>query len=373
MKNEKIIYRQCTRCVMDTSDPFITFDENGYCNHCRDYFSNLSKRTYQGKVSDDKFARLIHKIKKSGKNHKYDCLIGLSGGIDSCYTAYVAKQCGLRALIVHLDNGWDSEIAKSNIQKVVTKLNFDFINYTLNEKEFKDMQRSFLRASVPEIETPTDIAILAVNHKVAVENKIKYIIGGGNFITEGILPKSWHYDVKDYKYINAIQKQFGTKIVKEFPSFDYKSEMYYKFIKGIRIIYILNYINYNPNDALKILEEQFGWKYYERKHYESVYTRFVQSYILPKKFNLDYRKVTLSSKICSGLVTRKEALEELKNAPYNQNYVDEITPIICKQLEITTEEFDAIMKTPPKTHFDYPNAQKKLEFIYSVYKKLFYH
>lgn len=364
-------YRQCMRCVMDTSDPNITFDENGYCNHCTDYFSNLSKHTYQGKTSDVKVARLMEKIKKSGKKNKYDCLIGLSGGIDSCYTAYYVKTMGLRALLVHMDNGWDSEISAENIQKVVDKLGFDYINYKLSWDEFRDLQVSFLKASVPEIETPTDIAILAVTHKIAAENKIKYIISGGNFITEGILPKSWHYDTKDYTYIKAIQKQFGTRKLKEFPVFDYKREMYYKLIKGIRIIYILNDVDYNPTDALKLLKEQFGWKYYERKHYESVYTRFVQSYMLLEKFNIDYRKATSSSKICSGLMTREEAMEELKNKPYNQKYVDEQKVIICKKLEISTEEFDSIMQSPPKSHYDYPNAQKKLEFIYKVYKKLF--
>lgn len=365
-------YRVCQRCVMDNiSTPEISFDENGYCNFCNDYVEKISKLTYQGKKSDQKLITILNKIKKNGQNNKYDCLIGLSGGIDSCYTAYLAKKYNLRALLVHMDNGWDTDISIKNIENIVKKLGFDYINYKLDWDEFRDLQLSFLKASVPEIETPTDIAILAVNHMIASQHNIKYIISGGNYATEGILPKSWHYDVKDYKYIKSIHKQYGTKDLHNFPIFDYKKEIYYKFIKGIRIIYILNYIKYDPNEALETLQKEFDWQYYNWKHYESLYTQFVQKYILPAKFNIDYRKTTLSTMICSGLITRDEALEILQEKPYNQTYVDTIKPIICEKLEISIDEFNDIMQAKPKTYKDFKNSKRKLECIYKIYRKLF--
>ena len=201
-------YQQCNRCVMDTSDVEITFDENGYCNHCVDYYERISKLMYQGASSDAQLTEIIEKIKATGKNNKYDCVIGISGGIDSCYVAYKAKALGLKPLAVHMDNGWNSELAVSNIEKILNQLDIDLFTYVLDWEEFKDLQLSFLKASVPEIETPTDIAILAILHKVAAKHDIKYILSGGNFATEGILPKSWHYDAKDEKYLKSIHQQF---------------------------------------------------------------------------------------------------------------------------------------------------------------------
>ena len=362
-------YRQCNRCVMDTSDSEITFNENGYCNHCLEYFENTSKRTYRGKETDQILAQLVEKIKKTGKNKKYDCVLGLSGGIDSCYSAYIARQLGLRVLTVHLDNGWNSETAVKNIKYVVGKLGFDYQSYVLDWEEFKDLQLSFLKASVPEAETPTDIAILAALHKVAAKYNIKYIISGGNFVTEGILPKSWHYDAKDEKYLKSIHKLFGTKKLKTFPTFGFLKEMYYKFIKGIKIIYLLNYIPYSKKEAMKVIEKELDWKYYGGKHYESKYTGFLQSYILPEKFNIDYRLATFSTQICAGEMTREEALTELQNKPYDLEKVYEEKEYVSKKLSISVNEFNEIMKTPKKTHYDYPNNQKILEFIYKIYRK----
>jgi len=354
---------------MDTSDSEITFNENGYCNHCLEYFENTSKRTYRGKETDQILAQLVEKIKKTGKNKKYDCVLGLSGGIDSCYSAYIARQLGLRVLTVHLDNGWNSETAVKNIKYVVGKLGFDYQSYVLDWEEFKDLQLSFLKASVPEAETPTDIAILAALHKVAAKYNIKYIISGGNFVTEGILPKSWHYDAKDEKYLKSIHKLFGTKKLKTFPTFSFLKEMYYKFIKGIKIIYLLNYIPYSKKEAMKVIEKELDWKYYGGKHYESKYTGFLQSYILPEKFNIDYRLATFSTQICAGEMTREEALTELQNKPYDLEKVYEEKEYVSKKLGISVNEFNEIMKTPKKTHYDYPNNQKILEFIYKIYRK----
>ncbi len=363
-------YQQCNRCLMDTSDAEITFDEKGYCNHCTNYFSKLSNKTYQGKFSDNEFALIVERIKEEGKNKAHDCVVGISGGIDSCYTALILKKAGLRPLAVHLDNGWDSEAAVKNIKYVINKLGIDYQSYVLDWEEFKDLQLAFLKASVPEAETPTDIAILAALHKVAADNNIKFIISGGNYVTEGILPKSWHYDAKDAKYLKAIHKQFGSKKLNTFPTFGFQKEMYYKFIKGIKIIYLLNYVNFNKKDAMQVLEKELEWKYYGGKHYESKYTGFLQSYILPVKFDIDYRRATYSTQICAGEIKREDALSELKNKPYDPIKSEEEKIYLCKKLNITLQEFDELMKLPPKSHRDYPNNQKLLEFIYSLYRKL---
>lgn len=362
-------YQQCTRCVMDTSDSEITFDENGYCNHCTEYFENTSKRVYHGEISKIKLSEIVNNVIKSGKNNTYDCLIGISGGVDSCYLAYKVKELGLRALCVHMDNGWNSDLAVKNIKYIVNKLGFDYQSYVLDWEEFKDLQLSFLKASVPEIETPTDIAILAVLHKIAAQNNIKYIFSGGNFVTEGILPKSWHYDAKDDVYLKAIHKRFGIKRLKTFPTFSYIKEAYYKFIKGIKIIYLLNYFPYSKKDAMSILEKELGWVYYGGKHYESKYTGFIQSYLLPVKFGIDYRRATFSTQICSGEMSREEALELLKSISYDPIKMELEKEYVSKKLDISLEEFNDIIKQSPKTYQDYPNNEKKLKFIYNFYRK----
>lgn len=270
-------YQQCLRCVMDTSDPEITFDVTGYCNHCVTFFDNTIKYSYLGANSDKELAKKIAKIKRRGKNKEYDCILGISGGIDSAYAAYILKKFGLRVLLVHLDNGWNSEVAAKNIKSVAEKSGFDYQSFVLDWEEFRDLQLAFLEASVIEAETPTDIAIQGSLHEVAARYGINYIISGGNIATEGILPAMWHYDAKDTKFLKAIHKKFGKHTLKKFPTFGYMREFYYKFVKGIRIVYILNLIPYSKEQALEILEKEFNWKKYDGKHHESKFTAFVQS------------------------------------------------------------------------------------------------
>ncbi len=363
-------YQQCNRCVMDTSDTEITFDEKGYCNHCTEFLEKTSKRVYQGEESDRKLALLIEKIKKTGAHNEYDCLIGISGGIDSCYAAYIAKNLGLRPLAVHMDNGWNSEAAVQNIKNVAAKLGIDYQSYVLDWEEFKDLQLAFLKASVPEAETPTDIAIPAALHKIAAQNNIKYIISGGNFATEGILPKSWHYNAKDVTYLKGIQKIFGAKKLRTFPTFGFQKEIYYKFVKGIRFVYLLNYVPFAKKEAMKVLEQRLDWKYYGGKHYESKFTGFLQSYILPEKFNIDYRRATFSTQICTGEMTRDEAIELLKSKSYDPIIAQQEKEYVAKKLGITLTDFNLIMDTPPKTYKDYPNDKKMLEFLYNLYWKM---
>ncbi|MCW8896445.1 MAG: N-acetyl sugar amidotransferase [Flavobacteriales bacterium] len=363
--------QQCTRCLMDTSDPEIHFDENGYCNHCVDYFNTLKNLTYQGKKSDDELEKIVEKIKASGKNQTYDCVIGVSGGIDSSYVAYLTKKLGLKPLAVHMDNGWNSELAVSNIEKLLNQLNIDLYTHVLDWDEFKDLQLSFLKASIPEIETPTDMAIPAVLHQVAAKHNIKHIISGGNYATEGILPKSWHYDRKDVTFLKAIQQQFGTKKLKTFPTFGYQKEIYYKFVKGIRFVYMLNYVPFSKKDAVELLEKELNWKYYGGKHFESRFTKLVQAYILPEKFNIDYRKSTYSTQICAGEVTREEVIDELQLKPHRDLNLTEEIEYFCKKLNISLSDFDNMMKEKPKSYSNYPNNQAFLEFLYKTYQRYF--
>ena len=364
-------YQICTRCVMDTSDPGITFNDNGECNLCTEFLEKRSKHNYQGKESDTLFQKTIAEMKEAGKGKEYDCIVGLSGGVDSSYVAYICKLNGLRILAVHMDNGWNSEEAVLNIKNIAQKLKIDYESYVLDWEEFKDLQLAFLKASVPEAETPTDVALLAAVHRVADKYGVKYVISGGNFATEGILPKFWHYNAKDVSYFNFIQKKFGTKKIKNFPLFGFTQEMYFKLIKRIKIIYLLNYLPYSKNDAMELLKRELDWRYYGGKHYESIYTGFIQSYYLYKKFGIDYRRATLATQICTGEIKREEALNELNKLPYLEDKAQTEKEYIAKKLSISLTQFDEIINLPAKWYTDYPNDEKRLNFIYDTYRKLF--
>ncbi len=356
---------------MDTTDLKIIFDKDGICNHCTDFLTRKIKFNYQGKSSDRAIERIVKEIKLAGKNSDYDCIIGLSGGVDSSYSAYVAKELGLRILGVHMDNGWNSEQAVLNIKNVVNKLGIDYDSYVLDWEEFKDLQLAFLKASVPEAETPTDMAIPAACYQYAAKYNVKYIISGGNFATEGILPTSWHYNAKDMKYFSHIQKTFGEKKLKTFPTFGFKKEMYYKIIKGIKMVYLLNYVPFNKEEAMEFLKTNLDWKFYGGKHYESKYTKFIQSYYLYEKFGIDYRRATLSSQICVGEAFRDESLKQLKSKPYKIDNIAQEKQYIVKKLQISQSELEEIISSQPKWFWNYPNDFKKLNFIYDSYRKIF--
>ena len=230
------------------------------------------------------------------------------------------------------------------------KLEIDYESYVLDWEEFKDIQLAFLKASVPEAETPTDIAIPAAMHKIAAKYGVKNIISGGNFATEGILPKHWHYNAKDTKYFSFIHKKFGLKKRKTFPFFGFEQEMYYKLVKGIKIIYLLNYVPYAKNEAMELLKKELDWKYYGGKHYESIWTRFYQGYILPEKFGIDKRKAHFSSLICAGQMTREQAIEEMRQPAYDPALLREDRAFVLKKLGLSDEEFEDIMRLPVRDH-----------------------
>jgi N-acetyl sugar amidotransferase len=356
---------------MDTTDPEITFDDEDRCRHCTLYLKKRERRGYRGRESDAALDRLVDAAKRAGRGQSYDCIIGVSGGVDSSYLAYLAKARGLRALAVHMDNGWDSEKAVKNIKNVMAKLGFDYESYVLDWEEFKDLQLAFLKASVPEAETPTDVAIPAALHFYAAKYGVKYILSGGNLATEGILPLSWHYDAKDLKYFHHIQKTFGQKLLKTFPTFGYFKETFYKLVKGIKTAYPLDMVAYGKREATQLLADKFGWENYGAKHNESRYTKFIQSYYLFEKFQIDYRRAGFSSEICNGEVARETALDDLKRLPYVPAEIEEDKLYVAKKLGISREELDRIVALPAKWYWDYPNDRRKLAFIYDTYRKMF--
>jgi N-acetyl sugar amidotransferase len=360
-------YQICNRCVMDTTDPEIVFDEIGNCNHCTDFFSNSHLHTYQGIESDQKLEKILKKIKNDGRNKEYDCLIGISGGVDSSYVVYNAKKFGLRPLIVHFDNGWDSELSIKNIEHIVNKLGFDYQTYVVDWEEFKEMQLAFLKASVIDMETPTDHAFLAALYKICIDFKIKYIITGSNFATECILPKSWSYNAKDLRQLKGIYRRFGKGKLKTFPILGFLKEFYYTYIRRIKLVRLLQYIPYKKIDAIHKMHDELGWEYYGGKHYESIFTKFSQAYILPVKYNVDKRKAHLSTLICNGEITRDEAIDMLKEELYPEDLLKRDIDYVCKKFGITREYFNMLMALPVKKYKDYPNSEIFLKIVYGIY------
>lgn len=350
---------------MDTTDPDIVFDENGVCNHCLNYKENIEIRTVSSKQNEG-ILNLINEIKKAGRGKEYDCIIGVSGGADSTYVACKCKEFGLNPLAVHFDNGWDSELAIKNIEKVLKNLNIDLFTYVIDWEEFKELQLSFLRASTPDSEIPTDHAIYALLMRLARKKNIKYVISGMNYRTESIMPMAWSYGHSDWRYIKNIQRKFGTRKLKSFPHYSMPDLFYVTFIKNIRFISLLNYIEYDKEEVISMLEKDLGWKNYGGKHHESIYTRFFQSYILPVKFNIDKRKAHSSNLINSGQLSKSKAFEELSNNDYQTNFLKEDKIYVVKKLDLTETEFDQIMNLPIKSFHDYPNSY----FLIKNLKKL---
>jgi len=356
----EIDYRVCTRCLMDTSDPEIQFDERGICNHCHDYERLVQQRVLTGESGLRHLEQLVEQIKREGHGKPYDCLMGVSGGVDSTYVAYVAKtKFGLRPLAVHMDNGWDSELAVKNIEETLKRLGIDLYTNVLNWEEFKDLQLAFLKASTPDSEIPSDHAIWAVISDMAEKLKVRYILSGFNVRTETHLPRAWSQGHFDWKYIQSVHKQFGKRKLKAFPHQGLFT--YYHRLFTLRRVDILNYLDYNKPEAMQLLERELGWRYYGGKHHESIYTRFYQGYILPTKFGYDKRRSHLSSQICSGEITREAALAELQKPSYAPSMQEEDREYVAKKLGVSDSEFNAIMNLPRRNFLDYPSYGRVIE------------
>jgi len=344
----------CTRCILDTSDePSINFDEHGVCNYCINYDKSAAEFIFRDEGREEKLHQVISKIKSCGKGKKYDCVLGVSGGVDSTFLAYKVKQFGLRPLVVHLDNGWNSELAVKNIESTLKKLDIDLFTYVIDWEEFKDLQLSYIKASVVDIEIPTDHAIVACLYDTARKYKIKNIIAGWNIVTEGFLPPSWVHNKIDVMNIKSIHKKYGSIKLKSFPSIGFFKLWYYQNILKIKTISPLNYLHYNKDEAKNTIMEVLGWRDYGYKHYESIFTRFYQGYILPTKFNIDKRKSHLSTLICSKQMTRDQALEEIKKPPYEEELLRQDKEYVLKKFGFSEVQFNDLMITPIRKHTEF--------------------
>lgn len=363
-------YQICNNCVMDTTDHDIVFDGNGVCNYCNDFESIKPAIPAYQADGEEKLKKILDNIKTEGKYKEYDCLLGVSGGVDSSYVAHLTSVYGLRPLVVHFDNGWNSELAVSNIQKLIDSLGYDLTTYVIDWEEFRDLQKAFLKASVVDIEMLTDHAIAAATLKFAKDHKIKYILIGRNAATEFGMPKSWNWSKSDSTNIKAIHKQFGEVKLSSFPFLGTFRKSLLTYTGKYVYVDILDYIPYKKSTAIKELGDRYGWKYYGGKHYESVFTKFYQAYILPEKFGIDKRRAHLSSLIRNSEISRSEALEELKKPLYAENELVNEKEYVLKKLGLSEQEFDDIMAKPPVAHDSYRSNRKLVKIAVSIFKKL---
>ncbi len=351
-------YRICSTCVMDTSDPEIVFDRQGRCNHCRDAERKLQEVQEKREQFDpDAFSG---EVKAAGKGKKYDCIVGISGGVDSCYVMYLVKKMGLRPLAVHFDNGWNSELAVQNIKSLLEKLEVDLYTYVVDWQAFRALQLAFFRASTPDCEIPTDHLIFPILGMMAHKYKCKYIITGHNTASESILPRSWSQGHFDWHYIRSVYKMHGdgSKGIKKLPHFDRPDYDY--FMRKFVWFNLLDHIDYDKEAAKRFLEENYNWRDYGGKHYESFYTKFYQTYILPVKFGYDKRRMHLSSLIVAGQLSREEALAVLKTPPYDEKTIERDIEYFLEKMQIPREEFERIMQEKPLSYWDYPNNENDL-------------
>jgi len=349
LTQEKITvnYQICKRCICDTTIPGIIFDNDSICNYCHAH-DTLEKYYPLNEKGQQQFHKLVGEIKTKGRKQRYDCVIGVSGGTDSTYCLYLAKKYGLRPLAVHLDNSWNTETAISNINTTTDRLDIDLRIVKCDWEEFKELQIAFLRASISDVEIPTDVGIIATLYQVAAEVGVKYVFNGHSFRVEGLSPTGWTY--MDGKYINSIYRKFTGKKLKHFPNLTISKLIYYSLFKGIKLIPFLSYFEYDKEKVKEQLESDLDWKYYGGHHFESVYTRWVITNLLQEKFGIDKRIVEFSAHVRSGQMTREKALASIKE-PVLQDI--EVTQKCLKQLGLTKKEYDRIMSTEPRTFLDY--------------------
>lgn len=346
-------YGICSRCVMDTSDPEIRFDAAGVCHHCRQYDHLVALSLPEPAAARDRLSRLVARMKRDGGGKEYDCVLGVSGGVDSSYAAVKVRELGLRALAVHFDNGWDSELAVQNIERLVTALGMDLTTYVVDWNEFRDLQLAFLRASTPDAEIPTDHAIFSLIRQVALAQKVRYVVSGTNLRTETHIPAAWSQGHQDWKYIRAVHARFGTLPLRTYPHRSRLQDRHYRL--RTRYVEILNLLDYVKAEAKAHLEAHYGWRDYGGKHHESIYTRFCQGYLFPVKFGFDKRRAHLSSLICSRQVSREEALRILEQPACPPEVQQSDREYVAKKLGLSPAQFAEIMALPVKSMRDYPH------------------
>ncbi len=353
----------CRRCVMDSSDPLIDFDEEGYCNHCTEALARYQSQVFTGEAGRERMKRRVEAIRGRNAKREFDAVIGLSGGVDSSYAAIQASQAGLRLLAVHCDTGWNSEEAVHNIRSLVDRLDIHLETVVVNWESMRNVQAAFFRASVPNCDIPQDHAIVAVVNQVAARVGVKDFVVGGNLSSESILPRSWGHDARDLRHLKAISRRFGTGTLRGFPRIGaFMSYVWSPFVQGVRSYRILNDLDYDATAARQELQDVYGWKNYGGKHHESRFTRFFQAYYLPRKFGFDKRKAHLSSLIVCGQITREQACEELAAPPYVPSLLKNDREYFLKKLRFSEREWDSIMENPPASHQDFSSLLKFEQF-----------
>lgn len=359
----------CTNCVMDTSDSNIVFDDKGICDHCNNFFNKIKPNWHTDNVGHEKLVKIINKIKKDGVGKDFDCIIGMSGGIDSSYLVYVAKEVyGLRPLVFHVDAGWNSQIAVNNIERIVDKLGLDLYTHVIDWEEMKDLQLAYFKSGVPHIDTPQDHAFFATMYNFASKYNVKNILTGANFSTECVRnPVEWMYYQSDVVQLKDIHKKFGTRPLKNYPLTNILwHKLYLPYFKGIKVVAPLNYVPYIKQEAMQLLQAKFGWQPYPQKHFESRFTKFYESYWLPKKFGYDVRKVQYSSLILTGQMTRDEALQKLATLPYDESTIHQDFEFVANKLGITINELQGYFDAPNRTYKDYASQDN----IYKIGAKV---
>lgn len=366
-------YQICTKTVMDTSDPGISFDEEGISNHYHDFHNVVKPNWHPDEIGREELERRVEEIKKVSIGQEYDSLLGLSGGLDSSYMLHaMVTQFGLRPLVFHVDGGWNSEIAVHNIQVLIEKLGLDLYTEVINWEEMLDFQLAWFKSGLPHIDIPQDHAFIAVLYRFAEKYGIRYILNGGNISTECVLPPlQYFYWGTDMFQIRDIIKRFGTVPMKTYPySSVFRHKVYLRYLKGLKVLKPLNLLPYTKATASALLEREYGWKSYPQKHFESRFTRFFEGYWLPTRFGFDIRRVQFSSLILTGQMTRDEALRELEKPPYDLQTIAQDFEYVATKLGINPDQLRAYHKMPKKFYWDYRNQQVILNTAEKVLRAL---
>lgn len=354
----------CANCVMDTSDSLIQFDSEGVCNHCHQFRGFVGTEWFPNDEGRQRWSAIVDQVKSAGATQDYDCILGLSGGVDSSYLALKAKEWGLRPLVVHVDAGWNSELAVANIEAIVKHCDYDLHTHVVDWEDMRDLQLAYFRSGVSNQDVPQDHIFFASLYHFATSNNIRYVLSGGNLATEGVFPRSWHGSAMDAINLRAIHSQFGDSRLRTYKTISFfEYYIYYPLVKKMRTLRPLNFMPYDKKSAILELEQKIGWRSYGRKHGESLFTKLFQNYVLPTKFGFDKRRPHLSSLIVSGQLTRDEALVELGKPLYEPAELELDIEYFCKKVRISRDEFDRLMAAPVRHYSDFPNWDHRYQFM----------
>jgi len=362
----QVEYQICSNCIMDSTDSNITFDERGWCDYCRNFYENILPNWHPNDKGEMILRQLAQKIKADGKGRDHNCLIGISGGVDSSYVTYIAKEkMGLSPLLFHVDAGWNSEVSANNIQRIVDGLKLDLYTEVVDWPEMKDLQLAFFKAQVANVDTPQDLAFFSALYNFAAKNKFKYILTGANYSTECVRePHEWGaYYTTDMRFVKDIHRRFGNRPLKKFPTADiFKYKLYYSYVKGIKVVRPLNYVPYIKEIAILELTDRFGWQKYAQKHHESRFTRFVECFWLPHKFGIERRKAHLSSLILTKQMTREEALVRVAKPEIDEKTMIQDFEYVAKKLDLKVSELQQLFEGKNKSYLDYKNNMTLITF-----------